>query len=73
MVKSTLAYLMETHVGARDAATLLDVSRQRVVVLCQRGRLPGAELAYGRWWIPRSAIEARRKSMANHQARQSVR
>jgi len=71
MVKSTLAYLMETHVGASEASALLGVSRQRVIVLCQRGQLPGAEFAYGRWWIPRSAIESRRKFMANHRARQS--
>jgi hypothetical protein len=69
MVKSILAHLTETHVCASEASALLGVSRQRVIVLCQRGQLPGAELAYGRWWIPRSAIEARKKSMASHQAK----
>jgi predicted site-specific integrase-resolvase len=71
MVKSALARLIDTHVGVRDAARILGVSRQRVVVLCQRGQLPGAELAYGRWWIPRSAIEARRKSIASYQTGES--
>jgi excisionase family DNA binding protein len=48
-----------------EAATLLGVSRQRVVVLCQRGQLPGARLAFGRWWIPRTAIVERKKVIAS--------
>ena len=49
----------DTHVCVKDAAALLGVSRQRVALLCKRGQLPGARLTFGRWLIPRAAVEAR--------------
>jgi len=61
MPEDILADLIDTHVCVRDAAAILGVSRQRVVVLCQRGKLPGAQLMYGRWLIPRAAIAAQKK------------
>lgn len=57
--RGVLTHLLDTHVRASDAATILGVSRQRVVALCQRGGLTGAQLVYGRWLIPRATIEER--------------
>jgi len=62
MPKNILADLLESYVSVRGAAAYLGISRQRVVVLCQRGQLPGARLVHGRWMIPRVAVAARKKS-----------
>lgn len=50
----------EEYVPVADAVKALGLSRQRVVILCQRGQLPGATLVFGRWWIPQTAIEDRK-------------
>jgi excisionase family DNA binding protein len=60
MSKDVLSNLRDTHVCVREAVALLGVSRQRIVALCQRGRLPGAKLMYGRWLIPRASVIARK-------------
>jgi len=59
---SLWANLNTAYCCVSEAAVLLGVSRQRVVVLCQKGQLPGARLAFGRWWIPRAAVAERKKS-----------
>ena len=64
MPRSVLHDLLDTYVCVRDAVAILGVSRQRVVALCQQGKLPGAQLAYGRWMIPRAAIDARKRRQA---------
>ena len=47
-------------VGTNEAAQLLGLKPNRVVVLCREGKLPGAWLFDGRHWaIPRETIEAR--------------
>jgi hypothetical protein len=50
----------EEYVPVADAVKVLGLSRQRVVMLCQRGGLPGATKVLGRWWIPQSVIEHRK-------------
>jgi hypothetical protein len=50
----------EEYVPVADAVKALGLSRQRVVILCQRGQLPGATLVFRRWWIPRAAIQHRK-------------
>lgn len=48
-----------------DAAKLLRTSRDTVVRMCERGRLPGAEQLMGvggHWRIPRTAVESFRES-----------
>ena len=61
--------LNAAYCGVSEAAAFLGVSRQRVVVLCQRGQLPGSRLAFGRWWIPRAAIAERKKAVAERRRR----
>jgi hypothetical protein len=69
MSENILADLLDAYVSVRSAAAALGVSRQRVVVLCQRGQLPGARLTYGRWLIPRVAVDSRKNLRENFGAK----
>jgi hypothetical protein len=71
MNKTLWENLSDAYCRVSDAAALLGVSRQRVVVLCQRGQLPGARLAFNRWWIPRMAIAERKKVVEERRRRKS--
>jgi predicted site-specific integrase-resolvase len=68
-LEMTLEELLSQYVSAPQAAKMLRVSRQRVAVLCRRGQLAGAVLAYGRWWIPRDEVVARTKSSRRRKSR----
>jgi excisionase family DNA binding protein len=69
--ENLLTILKTNYCSVSGAATLLGVSRQHVVMLCQRGQLPGAQLALGRWWIPRTAIAERNQVMAERRRKKS--
>jgi hypothetical protein len=62
--KNIWTTLNAMYCSVTEAASLLGVSRQRVLVLCQQDQLSGARLAFGRWWIPRTAIAERKKTLA---------
>jgi excisionase family DNA binding protein len=41
-----------------EAATTLAVKPRAIARYCQRGKIPGAKLRFGRWYVPRSSVEA---------------
>lgn len=43
-------------ISTKDAAAKLDVSERRVRVLCQQGRIKGAELIGGSWILPDNPV-----------------
>jgi excisionase family DNA binding protein len=55
-------------VGAKDAADLLQVSRNAVLSAIERGRLPASKVE-GRWEIRRSDLNAYRQSIAHRQGK----
>lgn len=58
---------METimYISVNDAATKFNISKRRVQILCEEGRIDGATMVSGVWLIPKTAsnpIDKRRKN-----------
>jgi hypothetical protein len=54
------------YISVSDAAEKFNISKRRVQLLCEQGRIEGANRMSGVWLIPRNAqkpIDARRKSV----------
>ena len=53
------------YISVSDAATKFKISKRRVQILCEQGRIDGASMLSGVWLIPENApkpIDARKKS-----------
>ena len=58
------------YISVRDAAAKFNVSKRRVQVLCEQGRILGAYRVSGVWLIPESAakpFDGRRRHMDENQ------
>lgn len=58
------------YISINDAATKFNISRRRVQILCEQGRIKGANLIDGMWFIPETAIkphDLRRKHLNKNQ------
>ena len=54
------------YISVNDAASKFNISKRRVQVLCEQGRIDGANMVSGVWLIPDTAskpIDGRRKHM----------
>lgn len=54
------------YISVNEAATKFDISKRRVQILCEQGRIDGATMVSGVWLIPKTAtkpIDARRKQI----------
>ena len=52
------------YISVNDAASKFNISKRRVQVLCEQGRIDGANMVSGVWLIPDTAskpIDGRRK------------
>ena len=58
------------YISVNDAATKFNISKRRVQVLCEQGRISGAKMVSGVWLIPENApkpIDGRRKHVDENQ------
>lgn len=58
------------YISVNDAATKFNISKRRVQILCEQGRISGANMVSGVWLIPDSAskpIDGRRKQVDENQ------
>lgn len=55
------------YISVNEAATKFDISKRRVQILCEQGRINGATMVSGVWLIPKTAtkpVDARRKQIS---------
>lgn len=55
------------YISVNEAATKFDISKRRVQILCEQGRINGATMVSGVWLIPETAtkpVDARRKQIS---------
>ncbi|MDR1915477.1 MAG: helix-turn-helix domain-containing protein [Synergistaceae bacterium] len=50
--------IKEGYVTATEAAAIIGKKIRMIAVLCQSGRLPGAEKIGNTWLIPRASVES---------------
>ena len=58
------------YISVSDAATKFNISRRRVQLLCEQGRISGANMIDGVWLIPETATkpaDRRRKHLDENQ------
>ena len=58
------------YISVNDAATKFNISKRRVQVLCEQGRISGANMVSGVWLIPENApkpADGRRKYVDENQ------
>lgn len=58
------------YISVSDAATKFNISKRRVQVLCEQGRISGANMVSGVWLIPETApkpVDGRRKRIDTNQ------
>lgn len=58
------------YISVSDASAKFHISKRRVQVLCEQGRISGAKMVSGVWLIPETAqkpVDGRRKSMDGNQ------
>ena len=58
------------YISVSDAATKFNISRRRVQLLCEQGRISGANMIDGVWLIPETATkpaDRRRKHLDKNQ------
>lgn len=58
------------YISVNDAATKFNISKRRVQILCEQGRISGANMVSGVWLIPETApkpVDGRRKRIDNNQ------
>lgn len=61
------------YISVNDAASKFSISKRRVQVLCEQGRIDGANMVSGVWLIPDTAskpIDGRRKHISCNKADQ---
>ena len=61
------------YISVNDAASKFNISKRRVQVLCEQGRIDGANMVSGVWLIPDTAskpIDGRRKHISCNKADQ---
>ena len=44
------------YISVSDAATKFNISKRRVQLLCEQGRISGANMVSGVWLIPETAL-----------------
>ena len=58
------------YISVNDAATKFNISKRRVQLLCEQGRISGATMVSGVWLIPETAtkpVDGRKKRIDNSQ------
>ena len=58
------------YISVNDAATKFNISKRRVQLLCEQGRISGANMVSGVWLIPETApkpVDGRKKRIDNSQ------
>lgn len=58
------------YISVNDAATKFNISKRRVQVLCEQGRISGANMVSGVWLIPETApkpVDGRKKRLDDNQ------
>ncbi len=58
------------YISVNDAATKFNISKRRVQLLCEQGRISGANMVSGVWLIPETApkpVDGRRKRIDDNQ------
>ena len=58
------------YISVNDAATKFNISKRRVQLLCEQGRISGANMVSGVWLIPETApkpIDGRKKRIDDNQ------
>lgn len=58
------------YISVNDAATKFNISKRRVQILCEQGRIIGANMVSGVWLIPETApkpVDGRRKRIGENQ------
>lgn len=58
------------YISVNDAATKFNISKRRVQILCEQGRIRGAEMVNSVWMIPETAtkpLDGRKKRIDNNQ------
>lgn len=64
------------YISVNDAAAKFNISKRRVQILCEQGRISGANMVSGVWLIPETApkpADGRKKRMDDHPLRVSDR
>lgn len=58
------------YISVNDAATKFNISKRRVQLLCEQGRISGANMVSGVWLIPETApkpVDGRKKRIDDSQ------